>query len=73
MKHCDLLRQTCPEPHTCGDGCQVIKDMRAWPAKPDKPRHWAKDLVCTAVCAVGIVATLFLAGLAVVYLYVRFV
>jgi len=25
MKHCHLLRQTCPEPMKCGNGCQCVK------------------------------------------------
>lgn len=72
MKHCDLLRQACPEPMTCSNGCQIPKACMPI-VTHERPHQWIKDLVCTAVYAIGIVATLLMAGLAVVYFYARFV
>lgn len=75
MKHCDLLRQTCPEPMACGNGCQCVK--RDAPDLPivmfDKPHQWLKDLACTAVNAVGVVSMVVIVGLMVGYFYARFV
>ena len=75
MKHCELLRQTCPEPMKCSAGCQVVK--RDAPELPivmfDKPHQWLKDLACTAVNAVGIVTIVAIVGLMVGYFYARFV
>lgn len=55
MKHCELLRQTCPEPFVCGNGCQCVKreasDMPA--VMLDKPYAWLQDLVYTAVYIAG--------------------
>lgn len=39
----------------------------------DKPYQWLKDLVCTAVYAVGVVTIVAIAGVAVGYFYARFV
>ena len=55
MKHCDLLRQTCPEPMTCGNGCQCVKkDASDLPSvRFDKPWQWLQDLFYTAVYVAG--------------------
>lgn len=75
MKHCDLLRQTCPEPFVCGNGCQCAKkEASDLPIVMfDKPHQWLKDLACTAVYAVGVVTIVAIAGVAVGYFYARFV
>lgn len=75
MKHCELLRQTCPEPMKCSNVCQVVKkEASDLPALSfDKPHQWLKDLACTAVYAVGVVTIVAIAGVAVSYFYARFV
>ena len=75
MKRCELLRQTCHEPMTCGAGCQCVKkDASDLPIVTfDKPHQWIKDLACTAVNAVGIVTIVAIVGLMVGYFYARFV
>ena len=77
MKHCDLLRQTCPEPMKCGNGCQcafdAFKDNPLPIVMHDKPRRWAKDLVYNAVWTIGIVASALTAGLVIAYFYARLV
>ena len=74
MKHCHLLRQTCPEPMACSNGCQCVKkDASDLPiVMLDKPHQWLKDLARTAVYAVGVVTIVAGAGLAIGYFYARY-
>lgn len=73
-KHCPLLRQVCPEPFVCGNGCQVVK--RDAPDLPvvmfDKPYQWLSDLFFTTVYAAGVVSCIAVIGLAVGYFYARY-
>ena len=75
MKHCDLLRQTCPEPMACGNGCQCVrKEASDLPIVMfDKPHQWLRNLIITAVYVVGVVSLCALAGLLIGVFYARFV
>lgn len=75
MKHCELLRQTCPEPMACSAGCQCVKkDSSDLPIVMfDKPYQWLQDLCFAVVYVVGVVSICAMVGLLIGYFYARFV